>query len=284
MQDETFKPREVTLQKGETIQFKNIGKNNHWPASNIHPTHDIYPEFDSKGPILSGNTWTFKFERSGEWRFHDHLNSQLSGIIKVEGNNDTELSKYQKMVDIQESLIDLLSNIKFSLLNSYFYFFPQDINLYLSRQNIAGIIAKSDFAKLEYLINLSGPEKLISLMYDQSGQGKSFNCHSYSHHIGRLSYKILGAQALEKNITLCHSGYHHGVIAAFISQKGTDNLVNNLSKTCDQLKTSFGRLTCYHGSGHGLMAYYDNNLPETIKSCKSLDGKFKQENCLVGAF
>lgn len=82
--DETgFAPNVVSIELGQTVCWKNTGSTSHWPASNIHPTHDIYPEFDPKKGITAGEQWCFAFDRPGIWRFHDHLEAQFSGVVNV---------------------------------------------------------------------------------------------------------------------------------------------------------------------------------------------------------
>ena len=47
-----YEIKDFTIKKGQTVVFKNLtADGNFWPASNIHPTHQIYPEFDPKEPI-----------------------------------------------------------------------------------------------------------------------------------------------------------------------------------------------------------------------------------------
>ena len=65
--------------------FANESDTFFWPASNIHPTHQIYPEFDSKAPIESGDSWAFTFDRPGFWRYHNHLGPERSGLVVVSG-------------------------------------------------------------------------------------------------------------------------------------------------------------------------------------------------------
>ena len=40
-----YEPSEVSIRKGETVTFKNTTGKLFWPASNLHPSHGIYPEF-----------------------------------------------------------------------------------------------------------------------------------------------------------------------------------------------------------------------------------------------
>ncbi len=80
---EGFSPDEITLKKGQTILFKNTTGNLYWPASNLHPSHLLYPEFDPQGPISPTDTWSFTFDKTGEWKFHDHLSPYFTGTITV---------------------------------------------------------------------------------------------------------------------------------------------------------------------------------------------------------
>ncbi|MST04011.1 MAG: hypothetical protein EXS49_00370 [Candidatus Pacebacteria bacterium] len=83
MTDNSFSPSSISINKGDIIVFINNGSNAHWPASNTHPTHEIYPEFDPRRPISPGSLWEFKFEKSGSWKMHDHLSPKITGTITV---------------------------------------------------------------------------------------------------------------------------------------------------------------------------------------------------------
>lgn len=73
-------PQTVIVQTGK-VTFVNEDDVDRWPASNIHPTHGVYPAFDPLAPIPPGQSWTFTFSREGIWHFHDHLLPQLGGTI-----------------------------------------------------------------------------------------------------------------------------------------------------------------------------------------------------------
>ncbi len=79
-----FEPQNITIKKGDVIEFSTSGDKHFWPASDIHPTHGIYPEFDPQDAIQPGKTWSYKFEKTGTWRFHDHLAPYHTGRITVE--------------------------------------------------------------------------------------------------------------------------------------------------------------------------------------------------------
>lgn len=79
-----FIPKDITIDHGDSIKFSTTLKEPFWPASDLHPTHGIYPEFDPQEPIEPDKSWTFQFLKSGRWRFHDHLQPILRGTIVVQ--------------------------------------------------------------------------------------------------------------------------------------------------------------------------------------------------------
>lgn len=83
--DETgFTPATVTIATGTTVTFVNNGQGRHWPASDVHPTHEILPEFDAKRGLATGETYSYTFTELGTWRMHDHLQASSTGTIVVE--------------------------------------------------------------------------------------------------------------------------------------------------------------------------------------------------------
>lgn len=80
---EGFEPAEITIRKGETVAFRSTAGDLFWPASNLHPSHGIYPEFDPKEPVQPDAVWSFTFDSVGEWKFHDHLAPYFTGVITV---------------------------------------------------------------------------------------------------------------------------------------------------------------------------------------------------------
>lgn len=78
-----YEPRTVSIAVGDTVQFVNDTDRDHWPASDVHPTHTVYSAFDPREPIGPGDTWSFTFDRAGEWHFHDHLRANVTGTVTV---------------------------------------------------------------------------------------------------------------------------------------------------------------------------------------------------------
>ncbi|OHA25032.1 MAG: hypothetical protein A3D52_00625 [Candidatus Taylorbacteria bacterium RIFCSPHIGHO2_02_FULL_44_36] len=87
-----YSPSILTVKKGETVTFKNQSSQSMWTASAVHPTHRAYPTsggclgstFDACAGVQSGNSWSFKFDISGTWKYHNHLNPGDTGTIVVE--------------------------------------------------------------------------------------------------------------------------------------------------------------------------------------------------------
>lgn len=96
--DSGFSPNILTVKAGQEVVFINKSSRDFWPATAVHPTHQVYPGsdiqkcfsgqsegiFDACKPINPGSSWTFVFEHKGAWKYHDHLNPVFTGTLKVE--------------------------------------------------------------------------------------------------------------------------------------------------------------------------------------------------------
>lgn len=78
-----YEPNELHIKQGEIVLWRNESDEYHWPASDLHPTHGAYPEFDPLRPIAPGEEWAFRFDQTGEWSFHDHIRANKIGVIYV---------------------------------------------------------------------------------------------------------------------------------------------------------------------------------------------------------
>lgn len=79
----SFLPASVNIKVGDIVVFKNNSQEDFWPASNPHPVHTDYPEFDAKQSIAPGGKYQFKFTKIGNWGYHNHLNSSIGGVVNV---------------------------------------------------------------------------------------------------------------------------------------------------------------------------------------------------------
>lgn len=275
MEDNQFNPKNIQINQGQTVSFENNGKTSKWPASNIHPTHAIYPEFDPKKGIKPGEVWEFKFDKSGKWRYHDHLNPEITGEIIVKSANDGVAEDQPK-----ESL-----NIKLTefLLNLYYKIFPQALEDKLSQADLNKAEMMDD-QDLKFLLKFAGTEKVLAKLLKDSKEGLAWDCHQQAHIIGRTAFEVFGKSVFSTSFYNCHSGYIHGAMEAFIKQNSDIDLKKKVIDLCNQFDTSFSKFECLHGIGHGILAYYDYDLPESLNFCKALGDEFSQASCYGGAF
>jgi plastocyanin len=90
-----FSPKTVTIKKGGTVTWKNESAGNMWVASANHPTHTVYDgttlqqhcangapgSFDECG---AGSTFSFTFNKTGSWNYHNHSNTSDFGTVIVQ--------------------------------------------------------------------------------------------------------------------------------------------------------------------------------------------------------
>ena len=273
MRQGKFLPQTITIAKGEEITFINEDNSPHWPASNIHPAHKIYPEFDPKQSISPGDKWTFKFERAGNFKFHDHLNPQVVGEVSVTGDSF-----------LQNLKVDLLG---WDFLKAYFmrvYYlispksFANDLKMFDAYK------VSSDEIKLKYWLVILGSKQYMDKLVEVTAGGSKVDCHQESHQIGRISYNLFGYSVFSNIDYNCHSGFLHGAMEAFIAQAGDQNLISKTEGLCKNFSSDFGKFECLHGIGHGLTAYISYDIPEALRLCKKLSTDFARRSCFGGVF
>lgn len=84
-----FQPKEITITKGTTVNFIATTERRMWVASNPHPDHTDYPEFDTENDfgdhVPDGNkTYDFRFDKTGTWKYHNHSAPEHEAVIKVQ--------------------------------------------------------------------------------------------------------------------------------------------------------------------------------------------------------
>lgn len=220
---EGFIPGKLSVQKGDTIIFTTALDKPFWPASDLHPTHGIYPEFDPRKPIDPGQSWSFKFTKKGTWKYHDHLFSTYRGVIVVENDKNKSVaysagdcSNAENKPKCWEDILDRALDKKG--LNSAF--------------------------------------ELIADLYDSYPQFAP-DCHSYSHKIGIAAYeKFAKGQEVELSprTYYCGYGFYHGFMETMFQREGEATRAQEFcayagKKLADQTSDAEG--ACYHGIGHG---------------------------------
>ena len=92
-----FVPKSVTIAKGGTVTFVNQSSGQMWVASDEHPSHTGYDgssrtthctasysgpaPFDQCG---NGSQYSFTFDKTGAFDFHNHSGAQYGGVVIVQ--------------------------------------------------------------------------------------------------------------------------------------------------------------------------------------------------------
>lgn len=87
--DAGFDKPELKIANGTAVTFANQrAPRPMWIASNDHPEHLIYPEFDQGvvlgyEPLPKDSSFYFVFTKKGKWKYHDHYDPAQEGQITV---------------------------------------------------------------------------------------------------------------------------------------------------------------------------------------------------------
>lgn len=227
---EGFVPSHVYVRVGDTVRFVSDDTTRFWPASDNHPTHQLYSEFDSKKPVEPGESWSFTFTRAGTWRFHDHMKSESIGDIVVQGKPETT----EECVARNAGKSTLFPEC----------WEPEILNLMETKG------FNATFARIDAL-------------YAEDPSFRS-NCHDILHAVGKRAYDQYAHDRLvmdNPGTAYCGYGFYHGFIEAMQVVEGAGEF-SVTRAYCEELKTvrSGASGPCYHGIGHALFDAVDGTL------------------------
>ena len=233
--EEGFSPATVTVTEGDTVIFKNKTSQPFWPASNVHPTHTNFPDFDPRQPVSPSDSWSFTFTKAGTYKYHDHIVSTFEGEITVVRKDGTAVEvdcSVEKTQQCWEKLI-------------------------LETLKIQGVKASFDM-----IVDLSEKEPTFAN-----------DCHGLSHLIGEKAYAQYIAKEnfeLTPATALCGYGFYHGFMETMLLATGDIEEAREFCALVDtQLKgqASYASSACYHGTGHGAI---DGSDPTTWGSAEKM--------------
>lgn len=267
LEKDGFHPASIRVAQGAKVTFVNHTNTTMWPASNLHPTHEIYPEFDPKAPVLPGATWAFTFTKSGVWRYHDHLRPTFTGSVLV-----GDIAAMQ----------------------------PVNLDTCKQKQEISEKEQCWDEA-IEQTVATKGLDeafRVFSELYE-SEPGVPKACHGWAHVLGKAAFDLYSEQkslVLKKETEYCGYGFFHGFIERLLQTTGN---VGEVKKFCEyaskQLpeQSEAAYANCIHGIGHGsvsvdnpaLFGNFQAMLDVGLKSCDAaLTTAEDRRNCHDGAF
>ena len=262
--DGQFEPARLEVKLGDHVMFINLSDDYVWPASNIHPTHEIYPGFDPEMGLGPGQSWTMVFDQPGDWRYHNHLQPDEGGTVLVTGTQEAAIV-LTETVDPESLTFAPMAPLT-----------PEE-----------ALILFGDDAALREAIETYGPSAVVGEL-SRTGDVLGINCHQRAHTLGRLAYNLYGATAFSLSAHQCQSGSYHGATEAMFRERGTSDLAKDVQAICSDTTNVFFRFQCIHGIGHGLMAWTNYELVEALDICESLKdtlrGRADITSCYSGVF
>lgn len=247
IEEDGFHPRSIELEKGDTIVFINNDSQDHWPASNLHPTHTMYAAFDPQKPLKSGESWSFIFEQEGTWFFHDHLYPKNGGKITVLSPKVGSTQNNKKM---DEKSLETEGRRLMSVIEQ-----EQD-----EREKLRLV------KELTYAV---GPTKAMALFNNYQPQ-RTGQTHLLTHGIGEVTYALYGEEALPYCANDMLNGCVHGLMLTAISDIGFEG-IQRMVEHC-KIESLFKYRMCLHASGHAFLAFtnYDD-IFSPLKNCDLLN-------------
>jgi len=252
-----FFPKQLAIRQGETVTFISQTDKPFWPASNVHPSHMLYPEFDPKKPV---SAWQFTFDRAGKWRFHDHISPEFTGAIIVLGEKNATCT--------QEQCWD------------------EALSAALETKGVTGA-----FEVFSHLYK-TDPDFVTSGCHTHAHRvGDMF----YEAYASKL--KTLAGIDLPPETVSCGYGFFHGLFEHFFRKHPNIALVQTICDDLDRRygeTIPLIRINCFHGAGHGLIADPPDpalweNISEIIRQpltlCEEIsEFPWEQEACMDGVF
>ena len=273
-----FEPQEATIDENSAVIFVNQDTIGRWPASNNHPTHELYPEFDPKREIAPGESWAFKPKSIGGWKYHDHVNPHLRGVLTVLGEGKSEkVAEQSKSFSLKDRLRALFQSVKLFFSNLT-YNAP-------AQEKFKKLAPEEQFEQLEKIAKVGGAGKGWAYLQDTyRGQaGSSGNIHDLAHLSGRLIFEDKGLSGISTCTSTFAFGCYHGLLDVAFSDslEGLLTAEKECSKLGNPSSGPYG--SCVHGIGHGVASYYDSrDLEKSLESCNTLSAG--QAFCHDGVF
>ncbi len=284
-----FTPNVLEITQGQTVTFENVGREPSWPASNDHPTHQIYSEFDSNEPIKPGKTWSFIFDKPGEWEFHDHLSPQHTGIIKVKKEQNFIQKVFSAMKDFVTGLF--ISEQEDSDFLTNFTSPPANDDTTRSAYNQSCDAHDFDCVEKSLItITMSyGPQQALETLREMQEEKKislTLDDHEFAHEIGRTTAKTFGVNP--DSFFLCDTDFDYGCQHGFFEYTlgKTNTTTQAIALICDVINESYPvqfKYRCYHGAGHGIMMARAYDLNATLQICDQLQTDLAIDGCWQGA-
>lgn len=255
--DWLFVPARLDIGTGDEVVFVNDSRIPVWPASNIHPTHEILSSFDPLEPIAPGESWTYTFVDDGYWRYHNHIDPSETGLVVSTGDPTVAPSP-----------------LELELPGARFAAVPAGTD---------GNVLFDDVDALAAFVEAHGPAATVNVL-KQTELTTGRYCHDAAHEAGRVAYETFGPAAFVLVGHECQAGALHGSIEALFADRGTSRLGEDIAAVCATAANPFLSHQCHHGVGHGLMAWTSYEIHEALELCDVVGDEQNRASCHSGVF
>lgn len=152
-------------------------------------------------------------------------------------------------------------------------------------------LSENEFEKIKEdyiaLLNRENPKIALSRVLEDTSTNSALlrSCHSLAHNLGHAAYEKYQdfGEALKYQDEICNSGYLHGVIESHFAL--STNISDTIQTVCNKYDVkNFTGWQCYHGVGHGLMFFNNNDLPKSIAICETYKNGLAKSSCVNGVF
>lgn len=100
--------------------------------------------------------------------------------------------------------------------------------------------------------------------------------HLMGHVVGDVLYIQQGAEGIKICTNDFRNACSHSIVVGMLEDQGVKGL-EAIDKACQQAPGGIGAYNmCYHGLGHGVLAFNLYDMPKTIKMCGLLDSSAKR--------
>ncbi len=277
MTETGFIPTELTIDQNTWVTFVNQDTRPHWPASNPHPTHTLYRDFDPKKPLLPGETWKFQTGKIGTWRYHDHLNPHQRAVLTVVQENDTPLASpspsinwVTKVQNRWQTFISWIQALR-----------KRSTTIPATPSQFAQFTEQKQQTYLETYMREKGAKVAWKHLTDieKTDRLSSSRIHDLAHVLGSLMYTVNDT----KGIVDCGEQFGFGCYHGFLDQVFTSNLskMKEVDEACAKSQSPRKLSTCFHGIGHGIASFYHvTQLDPALRACNTLTQA--RESCYDG--
>lgn len=107
--------------------------------------------------------------------------------------------------------------------------------------------------------------------------------HLLGHAVGDILYKQKGVDGIQVCTQDFRNACSHSIVIGLLTEKG-EGALPAITQACAQAPGGSGAYTmCFHGLGHGVLAYAGYDLDRTIVMCEKTGGRGEAPQCIGGA-